>query len=278
MIRVHGICTGQLKIKNNHYRGIGGDNRWLRLGFWALDRTFHAPIPVYVWVVEHPEGLIVVDTGETAAAKSPEFFGDQERFFFRDNFRFLLEAEDEIAPQMRQRGFNPEDVRRVILTHMHMDHSDGLSAFPYAEFLVSRREWELVQKMGAFHGCVPGQFPSFFKPLLVDYAADAVGTFTHSHPVTSDGRVRIVPTPGHTEGHQSVIVEADDGLYFLAGDTSFTQAGLFSNHIDGVSHDARAVRETRQRIRTLAQQQPLIYLPTHDPESGDRLPGRQAIS
>jgi glyoxylase-like metal-dependent hydrolase (beta-lactamase superfamily II) len=68
----------------------------------------------------------------------------------------------------------------------------------------------------------------------------------------------------------SVVVRGEPSI-FLAGDTSYTEALLKQGVVDGVSPDEAVSRETNQRILALAREQPLVYLPSHDPESADRL-------
>ncbi len=80
-----------------------------------------------------------------------------------------------------------------------------------------------------------------------------------------------MPTPGHTPGHVSVIVVDGDVHYFLAGDTTYTQQSLLEERVDGVSPSETVSLQTMQRIVQYARGQPMIYLPAHDPESGDRL-------
>src|SRR5271157_2345186 len=101
--------------------------------------------------------------------------------------------------------------------------------------------------------------------------AQSHGAFDRSHTVTSDGTVVIVPTPGHTPGHVSVIVVDGDVSYFLAGDTTYPQQSLVEERVDGVSPSEAVSLQTMQTIVRYARNQPTVYLPTHDPESGDRL-------
>jgi hypothetical protein len=68
-----------------------------------------------------------------------------------------------------------------------------------------------------------------------------------------------------------VIVVAGDVCYILAGDTTYTQQALIAGQVDGVSPSEAVSMRTMQTIMRLAQQQRTIYLPAHDPESGDRL-------
>lgn len=271
MVKIHAIRTGLLGITENHYIGKGGDATLLRLFNWLRDSKFHPFIPVHTWLIEHPEGLILVDTGETARAHDPSFFPAFERRFWTSHFRFQLSREDEIDQQLQKLGYTVGDIRRVVMTHAHMDHSDGLPHFLKTEVIFSRAEYEAVKKNGTRHGCLPEHWLSLITPMLIDYVPEPIATFTHSYPLTSDGRIRAVPTPGHTVGHQSIIVEEDGLYYFIAGDTSFDIPRLLDDKIDGVTVNARQIRQTRQKIREMARQCPTVYLPSHDHDAGKRL-------
>jgi glyoxylase-like metal-dependent hydrolase (beta-lactamase superfamily II) len=87
-----------------------------------------------------------------------------------------------------------------------------------------------------------------------------------------------VPTPGHTPDHLSVIVEAGDASIFLAGDASYAEHTMLAGRIDGVSASEADATATLQAIREFARLQPTIYLPTHDPESAQRLARRQTVA
>jgi len=76
---------------------------------------------------------------------------------------------------------------------------------------------------------------------------------------------------GHTPGHVSVIAVDGDVGYFLAGDTTYTQKALIEGRVDGVSPSAAVSMRRMQTIMRLAQDRPMVYLPTHDPESANRL-------
>ena len=80
----------------------------------------------------------------------------------------------------------------------------------------------------------------------------------------------VVPTPGHTPTHVSVVVLGEPNV-FLAGDTSYTQSLFLAGKVDGVSPKPQIAMETHGRIRSLAAERPLVYLPSHDPDSARRL-------
>ena len=85
----------------------------------------------------------------------------------------------------------------------------------------------------------------------------------------------VVPTPGHTSQHVSVVVSGAPA-FFLAGDTSYSEELLLAGKVDGVSPDRSVSRETMNKIIALGKERPLVYLPSHDPAGADRL-ARQTV-
>ncbi len=141
-MRVHAIQTGLVQIKASQLNGRGhGLGRRLAP---LVDDTWAPWLPTFAWVIEHPEGIILVDTGASARLKSlPRWHP-----YFRNAVRFDIEPEQEVGPQLRALGMGPKDVKQVVLTHLHIDHDAGLSAFPDSEVLVSRREIERASGPG----------------------------------------------------------------------------------------------------------------------------------
>ena len=121
------------------------------------------------------------------------------------------------------------------------------------------------------------RFPDWLEPRLVDFEFAPYGTFPESFTLTSAGDVRLVPTPGHTPGQMSVVIDDDgDRRVFLAGDASYSEELLLRRAIDGVSPDDETAKTTLERIRRFTEHAPTVYLPSHDPESAVRLRERRA--
>ncbi len=267
-MKIHWIQTGTVAIRPNQRQGIG--NGYARLLNTLTDRRWTEPLPIYAWVIEHPEGVIVIDTGETARTSEPGYFTRWHPYF--KHVKPSVTPEQEIDVQLQRLGIRPKDVRWVVLTHLHTDHAGGLFHFPESEIIINRRAYELALGFaGQARGFLPQHFPAWLNPALVDLKTRPWGTFPASLSLTQAEDVFIVPTPGHTEMHQSVVLRANGMTYFFAGDTSYTQQLMLAQQIDGVSLDATSSRRTLQRIRQLAEQMPLVYLPSHDPESVMRL-------
>jgi glyoxylase-like metal-dependent hydrolase (beta-lactamase superfamily II) len=272
-VRIHAIQTGTVAVRERQRHGQGRDAT--RLLNTLLDRAWTESLPIHAWLVEHDEGLIVVDTGETARAGQRGYFPAWHPYF-RLGVRTWVEPEQEIGPQLQRLGFSPRDVRWVILTHLHTDHAGGLHHFPDSEILVTRTELELASgPTGRLRGYLPHRWPDWFQPTLVDFADEPFGSFSTSQPLTDAGDITLLPTPGHTAGHMSVAVPTDDRLVLLAGDTSYTQSLMVQGIADGVTNDAATARDTLQRLQRLTQAQPTVYLPSHDPDAARRLRERE---
>ena len=81
--------------------------------------------------------------------------------------------------------------------------------------------------------------------------------------------------PGHTLGHGSVIVRAEDATYFLGGDVTYSQGLLDKEQTDGVNNNPRLAVDQLRKIKTFAGQQPIVLLPAHDPDATRRLAKRE---
>ena len=275
-ICIHAIQTGTVAIKERQRDGECRGRR--NLARVMADRRWTEPLPILAWLIEHPEGLIVVDTGETARVAEPGYF-TRWHPYFRLGLREWVAPGEEIGPQLKARGFSPSDVRWVVLSHFHTDHAGGIAHFPDSEILTSRADFEFSRGFtGTARGFLPRHWPQWFAPTLVDDGDTPFGPFPATKTLTAAGDVHLVPTPGHTPGHMSVAIEDGDTVFFLAADASYTQQLMLDGTPDGVSPDPKQARETLRRIRLLTEQRPTVYLPTHDPESEARLASRTVVS
>lgn len=269
-MRIHAIQTGSVRIKLSQVSGRGhglrrrvavfGDSRWTD---W---------LPTYAWMIDHPEGVIVVDTGQarhlldSVASLHP---------YQRWQVAFRIEPHEEIGPQLRTLGVGPRDVQRVVVTHLHMDHDGGLAHFPHSAVHVARGELERARGwMGLARGYLPHRWPSWFDPVPLDLGAEAFGPFATSLRLTRAGDVVAIGTPGHTPDHLSVVVVDGPTTYLLAGDASYNEDLMLAGTIDGVSINEKVAENTLAAIQRFARDCPVVYLPTHDPECAVRLAKR----
>lgn len=275
-MRIHAVQTGTVAVKTRQRDGTQG-NGPLRLLNTLRDSTWTEPLPIFAWIIEHPEGVIVIDTGETAKVADRGYFPGWHPYY-RFGVREWVQPEEEIGVRLQTLGVSPDDVRWVVMTHLHTDHAGGLYHFPKSTFVISRKEYQQASGfMGQMRGFLPQHWPSWFSPQLIDHEPTPIGPFPRSLTLTQAGDVHLVPTEGHTAGHQAVILEQDGLNYFFAGDTSYTEQHLIDQVIDGVTLDSKSAQQSLARTLVYTKQQPTVYLPSHDPDSAKRLASRQTV-
>jgi len=156
--------------------------------------------PGFVHAVEHPQGLVLVDTG--LIDSTPEL-------------------DEEWSPRFDPEAI-PRDVLCVINTHLHFDHCGGNRLFAGTPIYVQRREREEART------------EDYTIPEWVEFDGATYVELEGEHEVLPG--LRVVPTPGHTPGHQSVLVETDEGLVVVAGDVAYTWS-----EFDAPANDAAAM-------------------------------------
>jgi hypothetical protein len=105
-MRIHAIETGTVAITTKWREGVGHGR--LRVVNTLFDREWTEPLPIYAFAIEHPEGVIVVDTGESSRVSEPGYFPRWQPFF-RFVVRERVPREQEIGPQLERHGILPSE-------------------------------------------------------------------------------------------------------------------------------------------------------------------------
>jgi len=270
---VHAFPTGLITIKRCHFEGCLPEFTPGLLRFFTIlaDWSFAPPIPIWTYVVEHPDGLVVVDAGAT-----PDWYdeasweGDRVTERLVHSFiRIDVRADETLPSRLRAAGLDPHDVRAVVLTHQHVDHTASVPAYPQADVWTTAAEDEVADEIGALHG--RWRTPAT-KIRYVDVEADAQDPLGPSVALTGDGRIRAIATPGHTPGSVTVVLDSDQGPIWFVGDTTFTEGGLDpSTPTAGIHADLGEVRALQAALRERTRGG--LVLPSHDVDAGRRLAG-----
>ncbi len=265
-VKIHAIETGKVQVRPSQPIGQGRDSmRYLNV---LLDTQWTEWLPIYCWLIEHPTGLYMIDTGETAKTANPGHFPAWQPFYH--NVKFDVKPHHEVGAQIEALGYAVNDIRTVVLTHMHTDHAGALYTFPNAEYIVSAAEFAATRGLrGKLVGYLTHHWPDWFAPMLIGFEGGSLGAFDARYDLANG--ITLLPTPGHAAGHLSVLVETDSRPVFIAGDVSYTEAQLHTQQIDGVTPDAAQGRDTMRRTLETVTARDAIYLPSHDPESATRL-------
>lgn len=269
-MKIHAFSVGRVSLPNRHVSARRRTLPGRYLDVWRDDSRLE-PAPIYCFAIEHPEGVIVVDVGETTDVFEPRAVDLGARLLV-DRDGLELEPADELASQLERVGIDPGEVSTVILTHLHFDHAGAVDRFPNADVLVARREY-LAHRLLPLGSSVH-RWPDDLEPTRLTYDDGSFGPFEASHRLTDAGDVIVVPTPGHTPGHQSVLVREGRALLCLAGDVTFTESQLLDDDVVGIALDGRTSRQSAARLRRLLERERVVYLPAHDPGTKRRLEER----
>jgi N-acyl homoserine lactone hydrolase len=232
-------------------------------------RSRRLTLPVPVFLIEHPTaGPILVDTGfhASVATAARHNLGRAIATFYDIRMR----PEQAVPAQLRARGIEPDEVRLVLMTHLHYDHASGVSQFPNATFLVDRVEWDAAASGGFFQGYPRRLFDLPYDWRYVDFASRQVGSyvsFGHAVDVLGDGSIRLVQTPGHTAGHMSVILRLTDRELLLTGDAAYARRSIDQRLIPlFISGDEHHYRRSLDEIARYLEQRPdAAVVCGHDP-------------
>jgi len=271
-VRVRPLLTGEIMAPPAFFRrpaGMLGVPRGLlaRKSSWV-------PVPIPAFLIDHPSaGTILVDTGlhaTVAAAPAENLGGLGARVY-----DIRMTPEQAVPAQLEALGIDPLSVRAVVMTHLHYDHASGVSAFPEATFVVARSEWEAAASGGMLQGYRPRQFDYAFDWRTIDYATAALESFAgfgQSVDLLGDGSVRLVFTPGHTVGHQSVILRLHDRELLLTGDAAYRRRTIEEDELPLFCADQHLYHRSLAEIRRYVERTPTaVVICGHDPEGWAQL-------
>ena len=194
---------------------------------WHPQHDTFEPFPVHAWLIRHPDGIILVDTGVGVGNEVIDEWYHPHTTPLRD--------------ALGETGFAASDIAAVVVSHLHFDHC-GQQGVLAAPVYVQATEFEAAQIQGY---TVP------------DWAAipDDRLRLVHGDDEIAEG-ISLLSTPGHSPGHQSVLVEAASERVVIAAQCAFCAAELrtgepVSSNLHGQAWED-AARDSLQRLRSLA--------------------------
>lgn len=217
-------------------------------------------VPVSSYLIDHSKGRAVFDTGMPALLRTDprKAIGG----YLAGIFQADMPPEADIDRQLQSLDIDPGSIDLVINSHLHFDHCAGNALLPNARILVQQREVESARAAG------PPK--SGFDPATMLEGRD-VKQVDGEFDIFGDGAAVLIPTYGHTAGHQSLRLACDGGETVLAGDCCYFHKTLTDMKLPAFGHDADEHRRSIQRLKAMEDRGARI-IAGHDPEQWATLP------
>jgi glyoxylase-like metal-dependent hydrolase (beta-lactamase superfamily II) len=259
-LTVHAIQAGGQKLDGGAMFGVVPKPLWERR--IPADERNRIALGMRCLLIEHDNGLVLIDTG-AGNKENEKFYGIYGIENSGAGGRTALED------GLRAVGVEPKDVALVINTHLHFDHAGGNTyrsedgtiwpTFPKARYAVQAREYEFAAHSN--ERTAASYFPHNYELLREAGLLELLNGEQEIVP-----GLRGIPTPGHTPGHQSIMIESDGTKALYLGDLVPTTSHLPLPWIMGYDVEPLVTLETKRRIlaRALEEQWMLVF--EHDAE------------
>ena len=198
-------------------------------GFVTLGRDMGKmiKIPVFVFLVKHDKGNILIDTGFSKNFK--ETWGKRLKYY-----RPLLEKD--IVQHLKN-----VKIDYIINTHLHIDHSENNQEFKNAEVIVQKPELAFAKNPKLYQKLA---YPDKIEDLNYRIIDNNLDLF-------DDGTIKIIKTPGHTPGHQSILLNINNKPIFIAGDACYSEENLKYFCLPGILWNPDKILESYELIKNL---------------------------
>jgi glyoxylase-like metal-dependent hydrolase (beta-lactamase superfamily II) len=178
-----------------------------------------------------------------------------------------------LADQLAQLKITPEQVKYVGISHFHGDHTGQLPTLPNATLLIGQREWQALTAPQP----MPGANVAAFKHWISE--GGKVEPQPADKDVFGDGTVVILRTPGHTPGHQSLLVRLKEkGPVILIGDAAHFHENYDNDGVPGFNYDRAETLASLDRIKKMAANLKATVIIQHDPRDIGKLPAFPAAA
>ena len=268
-MKIHVLHTGEVRV--SPYLPFGGDNcNLLKASGMTTPKEDWIWLPVSVYLIEHPKGLILVDTGwhrdmspEGVYDKSAQIKSLGSRVLYNVN-QGQIPLGEAVDEQLEAMGIKPADLDYVLLTHLDCDHANGLRAVKDAKhIIVAQEELDCARKNG---------FIRYKKKWWEGVDLQTIewngteGPAQKSFDLFGDGSIKMINIPGHCDGLCAVKITREDGRYVLLfSDGGYATKSWKEMITSGVSLDKEMQRKSLQWIREQSMDANCIEsLATHD--------------
>jgi N-acyl homoserine lactone hydrolase len=215
------------------------------------------------WLIKHKTDWLLWDTGvPESTLKDPQGWSTLPKLI-------VYHLDRSVTGQLAQIGLKPDDIARVAISHTHGDHIGNVTLFPNSIIVMQRAEYRWIYSPDGANDNV-NQLMALARKLLgtpknlqlIDGDTDIYG----------DGSVTLLATPGHTPGHQSLLVHLrNSGFIILSGDVVHLEENFQKNIVPSLNTDKVESIASMQKVRRLIAEYKATMFINHDKSQTDKL-------
>jgi glyoxylase-like metal-dependent hydrolase (beta-lactamase superfamily II) len=207
-------------------------------------------IPVPFYLIDHPKGLALFDTGMKLDNWPSHYRPDGDQ-----------RPDQMIDLQLANIGYKPDDIKYVIMSHLHLDHAGGMPLFPKSTFIVRKSELRAAWWPEAFQ--VHYIFDDYKDTRGFNYMEL---DDTEAFDVFQDGSVICIDTKGHSQGHQSLVVNLpNSGKFVLTADAAAMAEILDEGVLPYVTWNAEEALRSLRKVQHMKREGATVLM-AHDPD------------
>jgi len=268
------LPVGYVRTRYRHIRledEIADTPDDFRFPMMMADRRIGEWLTCTSWLIEHPEKIILVDTGEARDFGSAAYF-EGSSLMTRRLYPRIIDVqvpENQTLPRLLQAaGKGLADIEQCVLTHLHSDHIGNIGLLsPNTQILLAKAETLSTEGTGR----MPQKLPKDNSRIQFTNVTTQEPIFEWAHVLTARGDIRVINTPGHTVGHSSVLVDLGEEQVLLAGDCAFDDQQVIEGAVPGIIEDLSMLQQTYAKLRALNDSKPTTMLFTHDGTNHEKL-------
>jgi glyoxylase-like metal-dependent hydrolase (beta-lactamase superfamily II) len=221
------------------------------------DRQRDITIPISMWIIDHPKGVVIYDTGNNVAISD----GKCKDYWAAGMCDFLKPSQtraDVIDMQLKKLGYSVDKVKAVIVGHGHLDHIGNLEMFSKSLIVIQKKELYQIWWPEAFQ-----RGPAF---VMGDY--DNARDFNYielngDYDLFGDGAIMVLSTPGHTLGTHSVKVTTKSGSFVITGDAVWMKENL-DGYPAGLNYSVKDYTDSINKLKYIRDLEGAPLYMAHD--------------
>lgn len=256
-MKIHVLHCGYIRIARGLMDNGGRFSTDIPKAMMTPDRD-RITLPVSAYLIEHPAGNYLVDTGWSGKPVLPKHL---EALYHPSVPEGMT-----VADHLEKRGIRPEDIKAVLVTHFDADHVDGLRSVANARRIIVPEDeayWSVRTKYRMRQVRELWETSAYER---VFYRGHQLGPVNRAIDIAGDGSVMMVSLPGHTDGQAGVIFRSGDRFVLLAADAAYSSSNWEEMKAPGLGADRRLQLKTLEWIAKTAKDPACIkVLCSHDP-------------